>query len=823
MNDSAETVDKAAAQAAAGGRPEPGFKLLRYFSVSGLVAIAVAIALLSTLCRVLAVEDLREIGERNNVALTQALANVLWPRYGEFLSDTAALDADALRAHPRIAQLHRELLQHVRGMSVAKVKVYDLSGRTVYSSEARQIGQDKRTNAGFLAARAGRATSEISHRDQFSAFEQTIADRDVLSSYVPIVTGSPGRIVGVFEVYDDITPLLRQIARTQLLVTAATAAVLFALYSAMYLVVRRSNAILRRQADERREAQLCMHRASEFLNRLVNGLPNPVFVKDEAHRWITVNEEFCRLVGKPREQILGTTDFDHFSEQQARAAWIHDDIAFESGRPESTAPRIRDAAGDRRWLLTRKCAARLPDGGRILIGVITDVTDLTTAQREMQDAKEAAESASRAKSQFLANMSHEIRTPMNGILGMTELLLDTELDPTQRRFAYNAHRSGSALLQIINDILDFSKIEAGKLEIEHVDFDLRAVLDEVTELLAHRTRSKALTLDCRVGADIPACVRGDAMRLRQILINLIGNAIKFTERGGITVDADWEGASAAAAPGSGCTLRFCVTDTGIGIAPEAIEQLFQAFKQVDGSTTRRYGGTGLGLVICKQLVELMGGEIGVRSTLGQGTTFWFTLALTIGVAPASQTSVSRVLLLADEPARPATEKPQSIAPSLPADPRALSLVPNAMTPAADGRPRILLAEDNGVNQEVACAMLENLGCRVEVAHDGAQALERLAAGRFDAVLMDCQMPQMDGFAASREIRNLEAQRADGRRVPIIALTANAMEGDRERCLEAGMDDYLAKPFKLAELGATLDRWLIRSAPDTDRSQADLAA
>ncbi|MGH8636510.1 MAG: hypothetical protein ACREUZ_05180, partial [Burkholderiales bacterium] len=280
MNDSAVAVHKAAAQAAAGGRPEPGFRPLRYFSVSGLVAIAVAIVLLSTLCRALAVNDLREIGERNNVALAQALANVLWPRYGEFLSDTAALDANALRAHPRIAQLHRELLQHVRGMSVAKVKVYDLSGRTVYSSEARQIGEDKRSNGGFLAARSGRATSEISHRDRFSAFEQTIADRDLLSSYVPLVTGSPGRIAGVFEVYDDITPLLRQIARTQLLVTGATAAVLAALYSAMYLVVRRSNAVLRRQADERREAQLSMDRASEFLNRLVNGLPNPVFVKD---------------------------------------------------------------------------------------------------------------------------------------------------------------------------------------------------------------------------------------------------------------------------------------------------------------------------------------------------------------------------------------------------------------------------------------------------------------------------------------------------------------------------------------------------------------
>jgi PAS domain S-box-containing protein len=825
MHEPAAALSAAAARSSNGHRPELGFKPLRYFSVASLIAIAVAIVLLGTLCRAVAVKDLREMGERHNVGLTQAFANVIWPRYGAFLSDTSALDADALRAHPQITDLHREVLRHMRGLSVAKVKVYDLSGRTVYSSEARQIGEDKRNNAGFLTARAGRATSEISHRDTFSAFEQTIVDRDLLSSYVPIVTGSPGRIVGVFEVYDDITPMLQQIARTQKLVVGATAAVLLALYSALYLVVRRSNAILRRQAEERREAQLSMRRASEFLNTLVNGLPNPVFVKDEAHRWITVNEEFCRLVGKPRQQILGTTDFDHFPEHQARAAWKHDDMAFESGRPETTAPRIRDAAGTRRWLLTRKCSARLPDGSRILIGVITDVTDLKSAQREMQHAKEAAESASRAKSQFLANMSHEILTPMNVIHGMTELLLDTDLDLTQRRFAHTVHRSGSALLQIINDILDFSKIEAGKLEIEHTDFDLRAALDEVTELLAHRVRGKALTLDCRVGAEVPACVRGDAMRLRQILINLIGNAIKFTERGGIAVSVDWFDRDKAFAPqraGDACMLELSVTDTGIGIPSEAMERLFQAFNQVDGSTTRRYGGTGLGLVICKQLVELMGGTIGVASDVGKGTKFWFTVPFTIGaLAPAdagSEESASGAgKLRTTSRSHDAGDRVSA------ADASKLSLVAAGSAPCGSDRLRILLAEDNGVNQEVACAMLENLGFEVEVAHDGVQALERLASGRFDAVLMDCQMPQMDGFAASREIRLREPRTDGAKRLPIIALTANAMEGDRERCLEAGMDDYLAKPFKLGDLAAVLGRWLDRSAGSPAASREHLAA
>jgi signal transduction histidine kinase/ActR/RegA family two-component response regulator len=789
-------------------RPIPSFRPLHYFSVAGLIAIVVAIVLLSTLFRAFAVNDLREMGQRNNVALTQTLANVLWPRYGEFLSDSAALDADALRAHPRIGELHREVVRQMRGLSVAKIKVYDLTGRTVYSSEARQIGEDKRANAGFLSARSGRAASEISHRDTFSAFEQVIADRDLLSSYVPIFGSSPDRVVGVFEVYDDVTPVLQQIGRTQRLVIGLAATVLLALYSTLYLVVRRADAIVRRQSAERVEAQRSMQRASEFLNTLVNGLPSPVFVKDEAHRWLTVNDEFCRLVGKPRSQILGTSDFDHFTEAQARAAWAHDDIAFASGRPEMTEPRVRLVGDSSRWLLARKCAAQVPQGGRILIGVLTDVTDLKLAQREMLDAKEAAESANRAKSQFLANMSHEIRTPMNGILGMTELLLGTGLDETQRRFAYTVHRSGTALLQIINDILDFSKIEAGKLEIECTDFDLRAGLEDVTELLANRARAKGLTLDCRIGAGVPAYVRGDAMRLRQILINLAGNAVKFTESGTIVVEAARHGADTDSSPGDGCTLRFSVTDTGIGIPSEAIERLFQPFNQVDGSTTRRFGGTGLGLVICKQLVELMGGEIGVVSTPGSGATFWFTVPLTVGVVasvdPGARDSMAsqaqRVRAL-----RPARADARKTAP-----PGSLNL---SLEPTGDdmalssARARILLAEDNGVNQEVARAMVENLGCEVEVARDGVEALERLASGGFDAVLMDCQMPRMDGFEASREIRARESRAGDGGRICIIALTANAMEGDRERCLEAGMDDYLAKPFNLAELAAVLGRWL----------------
>jgi len=545
----------------------------------------VAIVLLGALFRHLAVNDLLEVGQRNNAALARTFANVLWPRFGAFLADTASLDADALRGHPKLAQLDREVLQHTRGLSVAKVKIYDIRGRTVYSSEARQIGEDKSSNAGFIAARSGTAASEITHRDKFSAFEETIMDRDLLASYVPIVRRAGGRVEGVFEIYDDVTPIMEQIRRTQTLVVGAAASVLLMLYVALFLVVRRSNAILRRQGEERRRAQQSVRNSEQFLNTLVNGLPSPVFVKDESHRWLTVNDEFCRFMGKPREEILGKTDFDHFPEAQARFFWDRDDSVFKSGRPDATERQIMHDDGTSRWIITRKCAANLSDGKQVLIGVIIDVTDLKLAQREMQDAKEAAEAANRAKSRFLANMSHEIRTPMNGILGMAELLLDTELDDTQRRFAGTVHRSGTALLDVINDILDFSKIEAGKLEIEQADFDLRSMLEEVTDLLAYRAHGKGLELACRITDDLPPCVRGDSTRLRQILVNLVGNAIKFTDRGQVVIDVDCvreESSVATESAGDACSLRFSVTDTGIGISPEGIERLFQAFSQTDG-------------------------------------------------------------------------------------------------------------------------------------------------------------------------------------------------------------------------------------------------
>ncbi|HEV3416660.1 MAG TPA: response regulator, partial [Pirellulales bacterium] len=658
-----------------------------------------------------------------------------------------------------------------------------------------------------------------------------------------------------------------------------------------------------------------------------------IFQTSPGGQYLSVNPALARIYGfdSVSDLMSGICDISRqlYVDPNRRQEFI--DIMAEHGTVEGFESEIYRR--DRSIIWISECARAVRDESGDLLyyeGTVEDINKRKEAE-ELERQKEAAELASRAKSEFLANMSHEIRTPLNGVIGMLELLSGTNLDTRQQRYARIARSSADSLLSLINDILDFSKIEAGKLELDHTDFDLHQLVEDMSEIFAQRAEDKKLELACHVRHDVPAAVRGDPDRLRQVLVNLTNNAIKFTERGEVVIRVSLE----TETPGD-AVVRIEVSDTGIGIPPDRMNRLFKTFSQVDASTTRRYGGTGLGLAVCKQLVELQGGAIGVESEPGRGSTFFFTIRLEkqpaadrksklpleltglrvlavddnatnleileaqlaawkfdyatakngpealrkleeaaaagkpfrLGILDMQMPEMDGLQLAAAIKSRPAIANVllimlTSIGESMAAErmnefglaahltkPARQSRLFDAIIAAAahprdlrdadsgpirssvnlaaipPGSRRILLAEDNEVNQLVASEILAQAGFICDVVDNGLAATEAVARGNYDLVLMDCQMPQMDGFEASRAIRERQRRLGDGAaRVPIVALTANAIKGDRELCLQAGMDGYVTKPIDPVRLIETIQS-LLASAdgpqPTSEREPATSA-
>ncbi len=527
---------------------------------------------------------------------------------------------------------------------------------------------------------------------------------------------------------------------------------------------------LARTAEARREAERQSCRRLDLLRLVSDNVPSPIFLKAPDGRYLLCNAAFEQLVGRPRQAIVGHDVGELLPPIEAGRHLAVDQDLLTSGGARQYECRAETPAGPRD-LLVVKAAVRDEEDAVGITAAIVDITEIRAREREqrrtletVRKAKEEAEAGTRAKSDFLAVMSHEMRTPLNAVLGATDLLLDGHLSREQREQAETARTAGRALLDLIDDILDFSRVEAGRVDLERIGFDPRRLAHDTVALVAGAAREKGLALSCEVSSDVPRQVAGDPGRLRQVLLNLLSNAVKFTERGRIEVELSLEKREP-----DQVVLRLRVRDTGVGIAPELVPRLFEPFTQGDNSTSRRHGGTGLGLAIARRLVELMGGTIEVATAPGQGSEFSCTLRL-----------------------REASALEPSHGDDAPAQ---------AVRTAARSR-RVLLAEDNLPNQRVTRAQLERLGCVVDVAGDGDEAVRAATARRYDVIFMDCQMPGLDGFNATHEIRRREGA---GPRVPIVALTANALRGDSERCLAAGMSDYLAKPADLRSLAAALER------------------
>jgi len=549
--------------------------------------------------------------------------------------------------------------------------------------------------------------------------------------------------------------------------------------------------------SERKRTAAALVESEERFRNMADSCPSMLWVTNAEGEIQFINRACRKFRNSSQEQVsqaewrktIHPEDLPHYIEAIKRSIGEHTQFRLDY--------RVLRADGQWRMIGSNADPRFSPDGEYLgHIGLSADITERKLAEAELVRAREAADTANHAKSRFLANMSHEIRTPMNGVIGMAQLLLQTDLTAEQRRYAEVAQDSGRTLLSLIDQILDLSKIEAGKLILEDFPFNLASTINDVVQMLRNQASAKGIEISSYVSPHIPSLMRGDAHRLRQILTNLVANAIKFTAQGSVTIHTELFKQNDRIA-----TIRSTITDTGIGLRKDQIDSLFSPFVQADVSTTRKFSGTGLGLAISKQLVEMMGGQIGVDSREGHGSTFWFTAVFENFVPaalPPPQPVPAAGVSHSSQPHYDGWEGVQL---------QQTGEIPSAETSAPPslhtGRgQRILVAEDNSTNREVVLAQLRKLGYNAEAFVDGAQAVEAVERGGFDLVLMDCSMPVMDGYQATRQIR-----RSNHPDLPIVALTASAMLSDRELCIQAGMNDYLAKPVELSHLANVLSRWL----------------
>jgi PAS domain S-box-containing protein len=528
--------------------------------------------------------------------------------------------------------------------------------------------------------------------------------------------------------------------------------------------------------DQQNKAQLSEQLG--LMEALLEAIPTAIYFKDSLGRYSVINSAFEKLFGLSRPQVLGKTSLDIVPSLFAQSMVEKDQSLQARGGVQVFETTYNNPQTGRVSDFRYSKALTTNEQGQItgIVGAIEDVTERNLNLHQLEEATRQAEAANRAKSNFLANMSHEIRTPMNGVIGMTELALELALDPAQRDYLSLAASSAQALMAVINDILDISKIEANRVDIESIDFSLSDVIQHSLKPVEAMARKKGLAFVLTQSPGLPDHVMGDPTRLRQVLLNLCDNAVKFTPAGHVAVHV-----GGAPVVGGGFDLTVAVSDTGIGIAPEQQSTVFEIFSQADASTTRQYGGSGLGLTISAKLAVLMGGGIALDSVSGQGSTF--TLRLRLGMPQGVH---HPAVMLA------------------PARTQATGVVPQR--PSAF---QVMLVEDNPVNQILCGTILKKLGHTVALANHGREALDLFAQQPWDVILMDMQMPVMDGLEATRAIRALELP---GQHTPIVAMTANAMETDRQLCLEAGMDDYLSKPFKFAHLQAILEKAVSRNFP-----------